>query len=187
MSDTNKKVEISKTDDARRVEKHVEEFVNGGTTERVTTILEEKVPMETKRTIKETIVPVVTTRKICEYQNGQLVNEAVEMVQDTTIKSVGGKATITRDDLDSLIQKAVANAMAKVAPVQQAPVSMVEEMPAIVPPAPTRTARTMLAEKYQETPSAGTDSVNVFNYFLYAALAALAAAVVYFAIIKPLI
>lgn len=179
----NRKVEIGKTEDARRTETYVEELVNGTTTERITTILEEKVPMEVKQVIKETIVPVRTTRKVCEYKDGQMVNEIVEVVPDTTIKPVAGKPTINKEDLQAMIREAVQSA---VGGLQPQPVHMHSPV-AAVPEAPVRpvtTTRTMLAEKYEE-PTGVVKSTNVVDYILYTVVAVISAALIYAVFINP--
>lgn len=178
----NKKVEIGKTEDARRTEKYVEENVNGTTTERITTIMEEKVPMETKKVIKETIVPVMTQRKICEYKDGQMVNEVVEVVPDTTIKTVAGKPTINKDDLQAMIKDAV---MAAVAQIQPQPVHHMQ--PPVLETPKVTTTRTMLAEKYEEPATGVVKSTNLFDYVLYAVVAVLGALIVYSVVVKPLL
>lgn len=182
----NRKVEIGKTEDSRRTEKYVEEQVTGNTTERITTIMEEKVPMETKKVIKETIVPVMTTRKICEYQNGQVVNEVVEVVPDTTIKTVAGKPTINKEDLQAMIKEAVVAAVAGLQPQPVHNMSPVFDAPKIKDePKKMAPARTMLAEKYEEQPTGVVKSTNLVDYGLYTVLAALAAGLLYFVVLKP--
>lgn len=90
MADIKKTVQKSKTDDARRVETHVEEAVNGAATERVTTVREEVVPMAVKKVVREKIVPVVASRVIESYDDqGNVVDTQHEVVDDEAMSLKG--------------------------------------------------------------------------------------------------
>jgi hypothetical protein len=104
----NTRVERHRTEDQRRSELRVEEIAVGNSTERVTTHLEEKVPMEVRRVVRETIVPVVTARHIDEYEDGKLVNSETEVVPDHALNlAKPTPAPITLEDIRKIVREAV--------------------------------------------------------------------------------
>lgn len=87
MADIKKTVQKSNNNESRRMETHVEEISQGASTERVTTIKEEVVPMMVKKVVREKIVPVIASRIIESYDdNGKVVDTQHEVVQDEAIE-----------------------------------------------------------------------------------------------------
>lgn len=87
----------------RRTETHVEEKTEGATTSRITTFLEEKVPMEVRKVIKETIVPVITNRRIEEYENGVMVNSETEIVPEKATSL--HQPVLSKEDIRQAVQE----------------------------------------------------------------------------------
>jgi hypothetical protein len=179
MVDTKKTVLRSKTDDFRRVETHVEETAQGASTERVTTVREEVVPMEVKKVIKETVVPVVTSRRVDSYENGDVVVTEHEVVPDESLRL--GKiqhGPLTYEDISRAVQEAVRKQMMEVvAPAAKA---------APKPPTKFLVVRNEAVEPDVPTPAPkpsfnlGFDPV----YILYTVNALILAGIVYLSVLK---
>lgn len=83
VADIKKTVQKSNNEEFRRMETHVEEISQGATTERVTTVKEEVVPMMVKKVVREKIVPVVASRIVESYdESGKVVDTQHEVVHD---------------------------------------------------------------------------------------------------------
>ncbi len=107
MADIKKTVQKSNNDEFHRIETYVEEIVQDATTERVTTVKEEVVPMMVKKVVREKIVPVVASRIIESYdESGNIVNTEHEVVQDeaTVLKSY------ERDSIAKTVEDAILRA-----------------------------------------------------------------------------
>ena len=157
MADLNKTVQRSKTEDSRRIETHVQESAEGAATNRVTTIKEEIVPMAVTKVVRETIVPVVTSRQVDSYQDGKVVSTAHEVVPDEALQLSEYEERITKKD----ITKAVEDALKR---------NKIYASASIIP----------------DTPSQPTKPAMEINYelLLYVALAIEAAAIVYVTVLK---
>ncbi len=183
MSTKNFRIERTRDNDYRRVETHVEEIVNGTTTERVITVMEEKVPMEVRRVVKETVVPVVTSRRIEEYKDGKVVNSAIEVVPEHALNLAPPKpVALTKEEL-RLALKEVVTEMG-VAPKEVPTPAPKEEVPLKVtqPEEKKLSAKKILKERVESEKETG-----ILDYVLWTILAALAAGVVYFSVIKGMI
>lgn len=159
------RVERGKTDDNRRVETYIHEVPIGNGTERVTTIHEEKVPMEVRRVVRETIVPVVTSRRVEEYKDGEVVATEMEVVPDHALNLAPPSQGLTAEDIRLAIRQAVAE-LTPAGPVPPA------EPKAMAPAPRVMSARQMIEDRLE--PTAGWA-----DYVLWVVLAVLAAGIVY--------
>lgn len=107
MADTKITVVKSKTDDFRRVETHIEESVQGANTQRVTTVKEEVVPMAVQKVVRETVVPVVTSRQTDTYQDGKVIATEHEVVPDQALVLNGLEPAMNSQDIAKAIEDAI--------------------------------------------------------------------------------
>jgi hypothetical protein len=181
MTDTKKTVQRSKTDDMRRVETHVEEAVQGAATERVTTVKEEVIPMAVKKVVRETIVPVVTSRKIESYEDGKVVRTEHEVVPDEALRLGEYEAKVTHEDIARIVDETFRRNISalKQAPVP-APVASDEEE--VAPKSVPKKAREVIQERNETGKFFGFEFDPTL--LLYSALALEAAAIVYLTVLK---
>lgn len=107
MADIKKTVQKSSNDELRRMETHVEEVVQGATTERVTTIKEEVVPMMVKKVVREKIVPVVASRITESYDDkGNVVESQHEVVNDEAAALKGYERDAIAQSVEAAIRRA---------------------------------------------------------------------------------
>ena len=118
--------------DGRRGEIHVDQTeLEGGACLRTTTVLEEQIPLLTRKEVKETIVPLVSERVTVEYDHaGNVVNELLERVPDkeAELKAV----TFNHDEVAALVRGIVSELKPAVqpAPVRMMALDLPEDEPA---------------------------------------------------------
>lgn len=187
MGDIKKTVQKSNSDDSRRMETHVEEVVLGATTERVTTVKEEHVPMTVKRVVREKIVPVVASRIIESYDdNGNIVDTQHEVVAD----EAAALKLVERDVTAQAIAKAVEDAIRRSRVDNNIP--HVEELPdeeeeVVTMPRPAAKAAPKSAFKMiqeRNEPKKGIEFEFDGNTLLYTVVAIEAALIVYLTVLK---
>lgn len=185
MGDIKKTVQKSNSDSDRRMETHVEEVVLGATTERVTTVKEEHVPMTVKRVVREKIVPVVASRIIESYDdNGNIVDTQHEVVAD----EAAALKLVERDVTAQTIAKAVEDAIRRSQNVQQMeelPEEEEEEEVVTMRPAAKaapKSALKMIQERNE--PKKGIEFEFDGNTLLYTVVAIEAALIVYLTVLK---
>jgi len=174
MTDKKKTVQHSKTDDFRRVEMHVEESTQGPATERITVHKEEVVPMAVKKVVRETIVPVVTSRKVESYEDGKVVATEHDVVPDEALTLKQYEARVSQDDItravEAAMQRTFAAAMSQFVPVPAAP--HIQPHPA-----------TAVEQKNNSADSPYSFELDS-SLILYAVVALEAAAIVYLTVLK---
>jgi len=182
MADIKKTVKKSKTDDFRRVEMHVEESVQGAATERVTTHKEEVIPMAVKKVVRETIVPVVTSRKVESYEDGKIIATEHEVVPDEALALSEYESKVTQQDIAKVVDEVMQRNLAAlkqqvvVAPSPSHGEEEVDDTP--VP----RTARQQIVARNEQPKFVGFEID--MSMVLYAVVAIEAAAIVYLTILK---
>jgi len=159
-------IQRNKTDDFRRVETHVAEVVNGTTTERVTTFKEEVVPMAVTKVVRETIVPVITNRQTDSYQDGKIVATDHEVVPGEALSLQQRQQQMTHDDVARIVNEVLTRRSNNTTEVSKS-----------------------VQDLMNERNAGGFKLTSVVSWFdnplvLYVALAAEAAAIAYFAVLK---
>lgn len=174
-----KKVERTRTDDFRRVETHTQEENKGNGTERVITVLEEKVPMEIRRVVRETVIPVVTSRRIEEYKDGAIINTEVEVVPDHALNLAPPKTSFSKEDLRQIVQEALRERDKQEERERKPePRPEKEKKPRREP---NESAKELITQHMEEQKNPWID------YVLYAIVAFLGAAILYFTVIRNII
>lgn len=178
-----KKIERSRTDDFRRVETHIEEESKGTGTERIITVLEEKVPMEIRKVVRETVIPVVTSRRIEEYKDGAIINTEVEVVPDHALNLAPPKSSFSKDDLKLIVQEALRERdKQERKEKEKSPERIPERKPEKEkrPKKETESPKEIIAQHMEEK--------NPWvDYILYAIVAFLGAAILYFTVIRNIL
>lgn len=166
MAETKKTVEISKTDDFRRVEVHTEEIVDGNVTQRIITTKNELIPMVVTKVQKETIMPVVTNRVVENYEEGKLVSTEEEVLAEDHA---------SEEEIEKRIQAEVAK---RLADINQPIVAKLGE--SVCCSQPTTPARELIEKRNGYSLSLSFD----WTYILYTLMACETAYLIYKTVLK---
>jgi cobalamin biosynthesis Mg chelatase CobN len=184
MTSTIVKVERGKSDDNRRTETRIEEVTTGSTTERITTVMEETVPMEIKKVVRETIMPVVTTRKIDQFQEGKVVQSDVEIVPDQQMNLIkSSQDPITKNDIYQIVKSVLSETNLTKKDVVKLKNSDARQQPEVFKSS-NKSVRATLEQKFNQDKST---SSSMMDYLLLMVLAVICGGIVYFMFIKNVV
>ena len=172
MAEFMKTVHTSQSPDGfRRLETHVEESVQGDAKQRITTYKEEVIPMEVKKVVRETVLPVVTSRKTESYDRGTLVDTQHEFVPEQAMQLVENNLVVTPDNLAAIVENAIQKTIMNHTLQSLAAVEKIQPQPTPTPaPAPQ--------------PAKFVGFEISADQILYSVLALLAASILYITVLK---